>query len=156
MNDEYSAKMLKAFIGKEDKTLWYQLSFSKYTINTIPIIRWNWSWWAFFGGFLFLLYRKQYLPSAVLFFLTVTIGMLPFMGFILAILAGGYATYFIYKGYNTKLLEIESHIENEDTRIETMEQLGGTHQWVVWVYAFFVSLVLFGLVSMSIIPSLAL
>ena len=80
MNDEYSAKMLKAFIGKEDKTLWYQLSFSKYTINTIPII----------------------------------------------------------------------------ARIETMEQLGGTHQWVVWVYAFFVSLVLFGLVSMSIIPSLAL
>lgn len=147
MQNEYSRKMLEAFIAKEEKVLWYQLSFAKYNINGIDTIKWNWSWWAFGGGFLFLLYRKQYLPSLGLFIISMTIGMIPFMGFILAILAGGYSSYFVYKGYKSKLNEIEKNIEDEQTRINTMREVGGYHQWVVWVYALCVSLILFGFLT---------
>lgn len=144
MQDTYSNKMVEAFIDKEEKTLWYQLSFAKFNINGIDAIKWNWSWWAFGGGFLYLLYRKQYLASLVLFFLSMTIGMIPFMGLGLAILAGGFSSYFVYKGYKSKLNSIEENIEDEQTRIDTMRQVAGYHQWVIWLYIFLVIMALFG------------
>ena len=154
MQDTYENKMLEAFIDNEDKTLWYQLSFSRFNINGVDTMKWNWSWWAFGGGFLYLLYRKQYLASLILLFMSMTIGMIPSMGFALAILAGGLAPYFVYKGYKSKLAEIESTVEDEQTRIATMREVGGYHQWVVWVYIICVTMILFGFVSMVMIPSM--
>lgn len=150
----YEQKMLEAFVDKEDKTLWYQHSFSRFNVNGVDSMKWNWSWWAFGGGFLYLLYRKQYLASLVLFFISMTIGMIPFMGFFLAILAGGFSPYFVYKGYKSKLRDIESNIEDEQTRIATMREVGGYHQWVVWVYAICATMIFFGFVSMFMLPSM--
>jgi len=141
MSDTYEEKMIEAFIDKEDKTLWYQNAFSKYNINGIDVMKWHWNWWAFGGGFLYLLYRKQYIPSLILFILSITIGTIPFISVLLMILSGGYATFFVYKGYKTKKKEIEEHIEDEELRIQTMREVGGYHQWVVWVYIVFVLLV---------------
>jgi hypothetical protein len=134
MSEDYENKMIEAFINKDEKTLWYQDAFSKFNVNGVDVMRWNWSWWAFGTGFLFLLYRKQYLPSLVLFILSVTIGTLPFITLILMILSGGYAPYFIYKGYKQKKEEIEAKIDDEELRIQTMREVGGYHQWVVWLY----------------------
>ena len=152
---EYSNKMIEAFVGKPEKTFWYQNAFSKFNINGVDSMAWKWSWWAFFGGFLFLLYRKQYIPALVVLLASIIIGMIPFAGLIVAILVGGYGTYFVYKGYKKKLGEIEIQIEDEDKRVETMAQIGGYHQWVVWVYAIFIILIVVGVIAAVIIPKLA-
>ena len=152
-DEEYYNKMIEAYIGKEEETLWYQLAFSKFNVNGIDNMKWNWSWWAFGLGFMFLLYRKQYIPALVLFFLSMSVGMIPFVNLLLMVLSGGYSTYFIYKGFKSKLLEIEANIEDEETRIATMREMGGYNQWVVWLYIGFM-LLMGGLVLMMMLPLL--
>ena len=142
-NKEYENAMIEAFVNKPEKTFWYQNAFSKFNINGIDSMKWVWSWWAFFGGWAFLLYRKQYIPALVLFFISLVAQFIPFGGLLVAVLAGGFSTYFIYKGYKHKKAEIEANIEDVNARIETMRQVGGYNQWVVWVYAIFVALVFF-------------
>jgi hypothetical protein len=154
LTEDYNNKMIDAFIAKPEKTLWYQMSFSKFNINGVDAMKWNWSWWGFAGGFLFLLYRKQYIASFVVFFISMTAGMIPFMGLIISILVGGYGSYFVYKGYKKKLFEVENQIEDEETRVETMAEVGGYHQWVVWLYVIFVGLIFFGIISAVLIPTL--
>ncbi len=154
MTQEYTHKMVEAFIAKPEKTLWYEMSFQKYNVNGVDAMKWNWSWWGFAGGFLFLLYRKQYLAAFVVFFASMTLGMIPFMGLFIAIMVGGYGTFFIYKGYKKKLLEIQESIEDEATQIETMAEVGGYHQWVVWLYIVFVGLIFFGIFSAFFIPAM--
>ena len=153
LSDEYSNKMIEAFIDKPSETLWYQMSFSKFSTNGIDTMQWNWSWWAFGGGFLYLLYRKQYLASLVLFIASMFLGMIPFVSFGLMILSGGYASFFVYKGYKDKLTQIEANIDDEASRVETMRVVGGYHQWVIWVYAIFMALI-FSLGFMMISPLL--
>jgi len=146
---EYENAMIEAFIDKPEKTLWYQNAFSKFNVNGIDSMKWVWSWWAFFGGWAFLLYRKQYMPALVLFIVSVIGGFIPFGGLVIAILAGGFSTYFVYKGYKHKKAEIEAQITDIDKRIETMRAVGGYNQWVVWVYAVFVTLFLLYFFSVS-------
>jgi hypothetical protein len=118
-------------------------------------MRWHWSWWAFFSGFLFLLYRKQYIPALLVFIASITIGRIPILGGLaVMIFTGGYATYFIYKGYKKKLQEIEAVVEDEEKRIETMRELGGYNQWVVWVYILLASLFFLSLLSAIFMPLL--
>ena len=153
---DYSNKMIEAFIAKPEKTFWYQNAFSLFNINGVDAMKWKWSWWAFFGGFLFLLYRKQYIPALVVFILSMVLALIPFAGLIIAILVGGYGTYFVYKGYKTKLDEVERNIpvDDEYKRIQTMYAIGGYHSWVVWIYVAFVALIGFGIVAAVAIPAI--
>ncbi len=148
---EYEKAMIEAFIDKPEKTFWYQNAFSKFNINGIDSMKWVWSWWAFFGTWAFLLYRKQYIPALVLFVVSVIGSFIPFGSLIIAILAGGFSTYFVYKGYKDKKAEIEAQITDINKRIETMRAVGGYNQWVIWVYSVFVILVLLYIFSMSMI-----
>ena len=143
----YENKMIEAFIAKPEKTIWYQNAFSKFNVNGVDNIRWHWSWWAFFGGAAFLLYRKQYLPALVLFIVSLLVNAIPVVSFILAVLAGGYSTYFIYKGYKNKLSKIETNVSDEEMKISTMQQIGGYHTWVAWVYIVLVGFGLLGIIS---------
>lgn len=155
--EEYNHAMIEAFVNKPEKVQWYELAFSKYNVNGMDNMQWVWSWWAFFGGWAFLLYRKQYLAALVLFIISLLATVIPFGGLVVAILAGGYSTYFIYKGYKAKKAEIESNISDEQQRIETMQALGGYHQWVVWLYILFVTLLfvyIFSLTMATIPPSI--
>ncbi|MEN4054049.1 MULTISPECIES: DUF2628 domain-containing protein [Sulfurimonas] len=145
---DYENAMIEAFVNKSEKTLWYQNAFSKFNINGIDSMKWVWSWWAFFGGWAFLLYRKQYIPALVLFIISLLAGIIPFGGLLIAVLAGGFSTYFIYKGYKHKKAEVEANIDDIDKRIETMRAVGGYNQWVVWVYVIFVALMFFYIFSM--------
>ncbi|SFV69320.1 hypothetical protein MNB_SM-4-827 [hydrothermal vent metagenome] len=151
ISKEYNNAMIEAFIDTPEKTLWYQLAFSKFNINGLDKIAWNWSWWGFFSGFLFLLYRKAYIPALVLFVLSITVGIIPFVGLLLMVLSGGFSTYFIYKIYKTKLHETENIVQDEETRLKTIREIGGYNQWVVWVYATIVSIIFLSI----LIPLLA-
>lgn len=146
---EYEARMLEAFVDKPDKPekgLWYANAFSKYDINGIDSMRWKWSWWAFFGGIWFLLYRKAYAAAGGLFLLSFAAAFIPPAGLILWILTGGYATYFVYKVYKNKKLQIEAMQSDEEQRIEMMRILGGYNQWVLVLAVILNLLVLFGII----------
>lgn len=133
-DSEYEAKMLEAFVAKPDKPekgLWYANAFSKYDVNGVDAMRWNWSWWAFFGGIWFLIYRKAYAAAGGLFLISIAAAFIPFAGLVIWVLSGGYSTYFVYKTYKAKKLQIEAAEGDENRRIEMMQELGGYNQWVV-------------------------
>jgi hypothetical protein len=133
---DYEARMLEAFVGKPDqpeKGLWYATAFSKYNVNGVDVMKWAWSWWAFMGGIFFLLYRKAYAAAGGLFLISLVSGIIPFGGLIVWVLTGGFSTYFVYKVYKTKKLEIEAVQSDENQRIAMMQELGGYNQWVIWV-----------------------
>lgn len=133
-SDDYAKRMINAFVAKPDapdKEFWYQNAFAKYNINGVDAMKWNWSWWAFFGGIWFLIYRKAYAAAGGLFLISIAAAFIPFAGLIIWILSGGYSTYFVYKTFKTKKLEIEAAQSDENQRIETMRMVGGYNQWVV-------------------------
>ncbi len=152
--NEYEAKMLEAFVGKPDapeKGLWYANAFSKYDVNGMDVIKWNWSWWAFFGGIWFLLYRKAYAAAGGLLLISIVASMIPYSGIIISILAGGFSTYFVYKVYKTKKYEIEANYADEEQRIEMMRVVGGYNAWVAWVFPI---IVLLGVLAAIAVPQL--
>ena len=133
-DSEYEAKMLEAFVAKPEKPekgLWYANAFAKYDVNGVDSMRWNWSWWAFFGGIWFLIYRKSYAAAGGLFLISIAAAFIPFAGLVIWVLSGGYSTYFVYKTYKTKKLQIEAAEGDENRRIQMMQELGGYNQWVV-------------------------
>lgn len=130
---DYDYRMIEAYIDKPEVTDWYVNAFSKFNVNGIDVMRWHWSWWAFFGSVFYLLYRKSYMAAGILFILTLVIGMIPFGGLILWVLTGGYAPYFVYKTYKDKRFEVEAQIQDEQKRIETMRLVGGSNEWAIWI-----------------------
>jgi len=132
---DYEAKMVEAFVGKPqdpERGFWYANAFSKYNVNGIDSMKWNWSWWAFMGGIFFLLYRKAYGAAGGLFLVSLVSGLIPGAGLVIWILTGGFSSYFVYKTYKTKKLEIEAIQSDEKQRISMMAMLGGYNQWVIY------------------------
>jgi len=147
-SNHYEAQMVEAFVGKPDapeKGLWYANAFTKYNVNGVDKMAWNWSWWAFFGGIWFLLYRKAYAAAGGLFLISLASAFIPFAGLVVWILTGGFSPYFVYKVYQTKKQEIEAAQESESQRINTMQMVGGFNQWVVVVAVILNILVLVGI-----------
>lgn len=124
---------IEAFIDKPEVTTWYVNAFKRFNINGVDVLRWHWSWWAFFGSYFFLLYRKAYLPALFVFIGHMVLFPIPFANITLAILTGGYATYGVYKTYKEKRLEVEALVKDESKRIETLRLVGGYNEWVLWV-----------------------
>ena len=151
--DDYEDRMLEAFVQKPEKFEWYKNAFSKFNVNGVDKMAWVWSWWAFFGTFWFLLYRKAYLPALVLFVIEIVASFIPLLGLIVWVLTGGFATYFVYKSYKQKKEEIESKIDDPIKRIETMKAVGGYNQWVVWVAVIFGIIWLLSIIGL-LLPSL--
>ncbi|PHR55482.1 MAG: hypothetical protein COA44_10530 [Arcobacter sp.] len=136
VSEDYEAKMLEAFVNKPEdpeKGLWYSIAFTKFDLSGTKDVKWHWSWWAFMGSFFYLLYRKAYVEAAVLFFISLLSGVIPFGGLIVLVLAGGYSPFFVYKLYKSKKSEIEEVFVDEDKRISMMQSLGGYNQWVIWL-----------------------
>jgi len=131
--EEYDYKMIEAYIDKPEVTEWYVDAFKKFNINGVDVMKWKWSWWAFFGNVFYLLYRKSYLAAGILFLLTLVTSFIPLGGLILWILTGGYAPYFVYKTYKEKRLEVEAQVQDEEKRLETMRYVGGYNDWAIWI-----------------------
>lgn len=131
--NDYDDQMLEAFVNKPEVTAWYKMAFSRYSVNGVDKMAWVWSWWAFFGGIFYLLYRKAYMAALGLFVLTIVSFAIPFGGLIVWILTGGLSPYFVYKVYQSKKVEIEAAIADEHKRIETMRAVGGYNDWAIWL-----------------------
>ena len=147
---KYENQMIEAFVNNPEKTSWYIESFKKYQINGIDKMTWNWSWWAFFGGVFFLLYRKAYMAALGLFLLTMILSSVPIVSLIISIMAGGLSTYFVYKTYKDKKTEIENTISDNQKRLDTMRVIGGFNTWVLWLAG-----VLYGLIVIGVLAVLS-
>jgi hypothetical protein len=66
---DYDEKMLRTFIGKDNKFFWYKNAFAKYEFNGVEHFAWNWSWYSFFFAPFYFIYRKLYLEGFLMFFI---------------------------------------------------------------------------------------
>lgn len=136
--------LLKAFVGKDESYGFYEKAFAKLNVNGVPKFGFVWSWWAAFGGWLFLLYRKAYLPALGFFFGFWIISAFPF-GIILAfVLQGGFSVFFVYKQYLANMQQINTLLD--DKKLETMQELGGVNTWAIYLYATLVAIALISVV----------
>jgi hypothetical protein len=146
-------KLIEAYIDTPEKNNWYQNAFQKYNVNGIDKLAWHWSWWAFFGGVFFLLYRKAYLAALGLFIITIIVGSIPLLSLIVWIVQGGLSVYFIYLKYQQKRKEIEASCQTEEECIQAMKNVGGVNTWVIWVAAIlntiFIGYILFFIVALA-------
>ncbi|WP_114418720.1 DUF2628 domain-containing protein [Marinospirillum perlucidum] len=147
------AKLLEAYIQKPEKIHFYQSGLEKMQQAGAFGFRWHWSWWAFFFGWAFLLYRKAYLPALGAFVFGAIVSLIPF-GFIIAmIVLGGSSSYFILKRYN----DLKNTLQGtEEQRINAMHSFGGYHTWVIWVGAILYSLAIISILFTVIMTGGAL
>ncbi len=127
------SKAVEAYINKEKSLGFYQKAFAKYSVAGVDQFAWHWSWWAMFGGIFYLLYRKLYVEALVLFILLVTVGMIPFVGFVAWIVTGGVLPYFVYKRYKKVKAQVESNLPSESEQLNALRVVGGYNQWAVWL-----------------------
>lgn len=121
-------KLLEAYIQKPEKVAFYQRGLAKMQQAGVFVFQWHWSWWAFFFGWAFLLYRKAYLPALVAFLVTFFVGLFP-LGFLISmVVMGGISSYFVLKRYHQLKSELQG---TEQQQIDAMRTFGGYHSWVV-------------------------
>jgi len=150
---DYEDRMLEAFVQKPEKFGWYKRAFASLKADGADKIPWVWSWWAFFGGFWFLLYRKAYMAALGLFIVDVASSYIPGAGLVVWVLTGGFAVYFVYLAYKKRKEQIEAKIADPEERIEAMRRVGGYHTWVVWV-AVILNLFVLGLTILGVAGSM--
>ncbi|MGL5950107.1 MAG: DUF2628 domain-containing protein [Cetobacterium sp.] len=120
---------LKSYIATPDKFDWYKKTFSKYEVNGVEKFEWSWSWWAFWGGFIYLLYRKCYLEAFILAVITIVIDSIsPLSGLVFSIVTGGVLPYLVYKKYKNTISKIEQTETRFDKQIGMIKSLGGVNE----------------------------
>jgi len=155
----YNDAIIEAYIQKEDKTQWYQNAFTKIEEMGSDKPQWLWSWWGFFFGFGFLLYRKAYTPAIALFIISMLPSFVPnqllsiALTLVIMIAAGGFCTYFIYSDFKKKYSEVALHVSDESAQIDAIREIGGYHQWLVWVYGVIVTLAFLATVAVILLPA---
>lgn len=148
MDSQSESRLLEAYIQKPEKIAYYQKGLQKMQQAGIFGFKWHWSWWAFFFGWAFLLYRKAYLPALGAFILPIFLSLIPVIGLLIAmILVGGSSSYFILKRYHDLKTTLQG---SEEEAIQAMYSFGGFHTWVIWVAA-----VVYALIGLSFLAGLA-
>jgi len=152
----YDDRLLEAFVQKPEKMAWYSAGLAKMTQSGFFSFKWHWSWWAFFFGLAYLLYRKAYLPALVVFLISIPVAFIPFGGIVMMIVVGGVAPYYVMKRYVSLKTVIEAAHEDEESRVQAMRNEGGFNTWVIWVlgtiYAILILLFLAGFVGLLMAP----
>ena len=98
-----------------------------------------------------MIYRKAYAAAGGLFLISIVASFIPFSGIVISILAGGFSSYFVYRIYKTKKLEIEAANMDESQRIEMMKVVGGYNAWAAWVFPV---LIVIGILAAIAVPQL--
>jgi len=141
--------LLSAHLQKENKVNIYYPRVDANLVNGKPSFNATWSWWAFFGGWAFFLYRKMYLAAAIFFVLSILTSTLPFGGIILGIISGISAFYFYTIKFSNDLEKSGYESRDIEEVKKDMRKLGGYHSWVTVLAILFYGLILF---FFSIVP----
>jgi len=138
----FNTEDIKAYIDKPKSEDYYIKAFEKYNLTGVDQFKWNWSWWSFFGGVFFLLYRKLYIEALIFFIILTIVGQLPtsidqipvigeidIVYFLTWIASGGIFPYFVYRRFRKIKNETDNYIE--DKRIDKIRELGGVNNWAL-------------------------
>lgn len=117
---------VRAFVGKNAE--YYIGNFNKFTATGIETFAATWNWSAFGFTFIWMLYRKMYLQSAI----TFLIFLLPGVNIFLHIAVGIVANYFYFRHVANKITEIKRN-SSPQTLFPTLHQTGGVHNWAITV-----------------------
>lgn len=153
--------LIEAYIGVEKtskKSLdWYKDSFKKSELS--GGLSWKWSWWAFFGNWLFLLYRKCYLEGISYFVLINIIGKAiskfepsldKYVGaafIFLGLLSGGLLHNLLYRRYIKIRRNLELKFKSQKKVEEELKKAGGG-DWravIIGVIGYFIVNLIFNL-----------
>ena len=145
-------QLLEAYVQKPEKMKYYQEGLNKMKHSGIFTFAWHWSWWAFFGGWAFLLYRKAYIPALVAFLVMSFAGsIIPVFGYLVGmILLGGSSAYFVLKRFDELENTLSGTIED---KARAMQSLGGFHTWVIWLVVGLIGLTLLVFLMLGILMS---
>lgn len=121
-------QIMEAFIGTPDKYRWYKNAFSKYDVNGIEKFSWNWSWYAFLGSLVYLVYRKCYVEALILWVASIVLsGISPSAGLFLMIGCGGGAPFLVYRKYKKIVEEVQENENNFEKQLDMVRELGGVN-----------------------------
>jgi hypothetical protein len=121
-----SNEEIRAFVGNNPQ--YYLRNFAKYTATGTDTFTPTWNWSAFGFTFIWMLYRKMYLQSAV----TFVIFCVPGVNIFLHILVGAFANYLYYKHAKEKILETRLRLAPQEL-YPALAQIGGVHGWAITV-----------------------
>ena len=128
-------ELLEAHLQKPEKVLVYKNGVKANIKDGVPTFRITWSWWAFFGTWMFFLYRKMYVEAAVFFGISLLSYFIPFLSLIVAI-ASGISAFFFYTKKFTKDLQTAGYEKKSLSEVEySLQTLGGYNTWVFILYA---------------------
>jgi hypothetical protein len=117
---------VRAFVGNNSE--YYISNFRKFTVTGTETFTPTWNWSAFGFGFVWMLYRKMYLESAV----TFLIFCIPGVNLLLHIGVGIISNYLYYRHVMNKISEVK-RTSSPQTLIPALHQIGGVHQWAITV-----------------------
>jgi len=121
-----SSEEIRAFVG--DNPEYYLRNFAKYSATGTDTFTPTWNWSAFGFTFIWMLYRKMYVQSAV----TFVIFCMPGVNIFLHIAVGAFANYLYYKHTKEKILETRPRLAPQEL-YPALSQIGGVHGWAITV-----------------------
>jgi hypothetical protein len=121
-----SGEEFQAFIGNNSD--YYLRNFGRFTATGTDTFTPTWNWSAFGFTFIWMLYRKMYLQSAV----TFVIFCVPGVNLFLHIAVGAFANYLYYKHAKEKILETRPRLAPQEL-YPALSQIGGVHGWAITV-----------------------
>lgn len=141
--DHHNLKeLLSAHLQKESKVEVYFPKVYANLVNGNPSFTATWSWWGFFGGWAFFLYRRMYLMAGVFFILSLLSTAIPLGGLLLAIITGVSAFYFYTIKFHDDLKTAGFGQRDINLVKEDLRKLGGYNAWVVLLAIFVYALMI--------------
>ena len=117
---------VRAFVGNNSD--YYIRNFSKFTATGIETFTPTWNWSAFGFTFIWMLYRKMYVQSAV----TFLIFCLPGVNIFLHIGVGMAGNYLYFRHVANKISETKRN-STPQALYPALQQIGGVHGWAITV-----------------------
>lgn len=136
-------ELIRAYINSPASLFYYESAFTRFRLRGFDSFAWHWSWWAFWGGPLFLLYRKLYIEAILLFIVGLFLHSLPFGTILYMVLRGGVLTYLIYRRFQNKLAHAKALSDSFEDQKRFLQKEGGTSLGALLVGIF--AYLLFGL-----------
>ena len=122
INDEE----VRAFVGNSSE--YYIRNFKKFTATGTETFTPTWNWSAFGFTFIWMLYRKMYVQSAI----TFLIFCVPGVNILLHIGVGIVSNYLYYRHVLSKISDAK-RTTSPQTFFRALHQIGGVHNWAITV-----------------------
>lgn len=161
--EEESEGLYEAILGEKNRT-YYLIKFESFDQKG-PGLKASWNWAAFFGGGIWLLYRKMYGWFFVFWGITLTSGLFSaflkdtgfsVLGFLLMIgtkIAFTILANSIYHGSVKKKIAVtQISARDRSQLLELLHYKGGVHTWIIWVW---ILLIVTGILAAIAIPQFA-